>query len=457
MSNALQEKLDELNAEAGVVGVAAAVLIDGEATYAFAGVTSVENPLEVDAATLFQFGSTGKTLTATAIMVLVDQGRVDLHAPVRTYVPELVTKDPSVAERVTVLQLLNHTAGWDGDLFADTGRGDDALARYVALVADLEQISPLGTTVTYNNAALSVAGRVVEEVTGTTYEQAVTDLVLTPLGLRDTLTFAEDVMLRRFAVGHEADGDGRVGIARPWPVPRGSNPAGGWSATAADQVAWARFHLGDGTAPDGTRVLSQEGLDAMRSTTADMRDSALGDAVGISWLLRDVGGVREVGHGGTTNGQHSHFSMVPERGFALVVMTNTAPAGPRLLTDLGRWAYEHYLGVDDAPPAPVEVDEEVLAEYAGTYETVAALVEASVEGGRLALAVRAKLTISDRAAQDEPAQRMVVARTAGDGDPFVIPEGLGEGMRGYVVRDADGAVSGMHLGGRLYARVAAGG
>ena len=371
----------------------------------------------------------------------------------RTYLPELTTKVLEVAEQVTVLQLLNHTAGWDGDLFTDTGRGDDALARYVALVADLEQISPLGTTVTYNNAALGVAGRVIEKVTGTTYEQAVTDLVLTPLGLVDTLSLAEDVMLRRFAVGHERGEDGSIETARPWPVPRGNTPAGGWSATAADQVAWARFHLGDGTAPDGTRVLSKEGLDAMKTATADMAGSALGDAVGISWLLRDVGEVREVGHGGTTHGQHSHFSMVPERGFALVVMTNTAPDGPALMTALGRWAYEHYLDVVDAPPAPIETTDAELAEYAGTYETIASLVDVSVAGGRLALAARTKSGLGE--GDEDAVQRLVVARTAGEGDPFVVPDGPGEGMRGHMVRDEHGAVSGMHLGGRLYTRVAA--
>ena len=100
------------------------------------GVTSVENPLPVDEHTLFQFGSTGKTFTATAIMRLVDQGRVDLDATVRTYLPELTLSDESVAGAVTVLQLLNHTAGWSGDVFDNTGDGDDALARYVELMAD---------------------------------------------------------------------------------------------------------------------------------------------------------------------------------------------------------------------------------------------------------------------------------------------------------------------------------
>src|SRR5205823_2492861 len=91
--------------------------------------TSVENPLPVEENTLFQFGSTGKTFTATAMMRLVEQGKVDLNEKVRTYVPELKLKDDDVAREVTVLQLFNHTAGWQGDFFADTGRRTQARGR----------------------------------------------------------------------------------------------------------------------------------------------------------------------------------------------------------------------------------------------------------------------------------------------------------------------------------------
>src|SRR4051794_35077521 len=177
---ALQDKLTELGERLEVPGVAAGVLVDGDEEHAFHGVTSVENPLPVDGSTLFQFGSTGKTYTATAMLRLVEQGRVDLDAPVRTYVPELRLKDEDVAAKVTVLQLFNHTAGWQGDLMDSTGEGDDALEKYVAKMADLEQTTPLGATVSYNNASLSLAGRIIEKLTGTTYEQAIRDLLFHP-------------------------------------------------------------------------------------------------------------------------------------------------------------------------------------------------------------------------------------------------------------------------------------
>ncbi len=132
---------------------------------------------------MFQIGSTAKTFTATAVMVLVEQGRIELDRPVRRYLPGLRLRDEHAAETLTVGQLLNHTAGWDGgDSWTDTGEGDDALERSVALLADLPQQFAPGTGASYNNAAFVLAGRVVEKVTGETFERALARLVLDPLG-----------------------------------------------------------------------------------------------------------------------------------------------------------------------------------------------------------------------------------------------------------------------------------
>ncbi|MDQ2741876.1 MAG: beta-lactamase family protein, partial [Chloroflexota bacterium] len=272
----LQATVAEAAERLAVPGVAIGVYHGGEEHYAFHGITSVENPLPVDENTLFQFGSTGKTFTSTALLRLVEQGLVDLHAPVRTYVPELRLKDEDVARRVTVLQLLNHTAGWEGDLMDNTGDGDDALARFIEKMAEIEQVTPLGAAVSYNNASLSLAGRIIEKVTGQTYEQAIKELIFQPLGLEHSYFFPNEIMTRRFVAGHTQHDDGSITVARPWALPRGGNPAGGISSTIGDQIAWARFHLGDGRAPDGTRILSETLLKQMQQPTAEMPGSALG-------------------------------------------------------------------------------------------------------------------------------------------------------------------------------------
>ncbi|HET6793496.1 MAG TPA: serine hydrolase domain-containing protein [Acidimicrobiales bacterium] len=455
---ALQDKLSELGSELEVTGVAVGVLVDGEERYAYHGVTSVENPLPVDAETLFQFGSTGKTFTATAMMRLVDQGRVELDAPVRTYLPEFKLKDEDVAAKVTVLQLFNHTAGWQGDMMDNTGDGDDALAKYVALMEKLDQVSPLGATVSYNNASLSVAGLIIERITGTTYEQAIRDLLLTPLGLEHTFFFMNEIMTRRFVVGHTRHDDGRVTIARPWNLPRGNTPAGGISANAGDQIAWARFHLGDGTAPDGTRLLPKEALVQMQQPTVSMKGSALGDYVGISWLLRDVEGVRVVGHGGTTNGQYSDFMMVPERGYAFTSLTNCGPNGSQLNHALAKWALEHYLGIVEPDPEPVLVGDDVLARFVGRYETIAAICEITADKGRLLAKVEIKdemRKVLQEAGEEVPEEQppYVMGLLSTDGYEYMIAEGPAKGMKGYFAQEG-GQITGVHLGGRLATRVA---
>lgn len=105
-------------------------------------------------------------------------------------------------------------------------------------------------------------------------------------------------MTRRFAVGHHRGEDGTLSIARPWRYWRADNPGGGLASSVADLLRWARFHLGDGHAESGAQVLPTEALQQMQQPTAVLHASSLGGAIGIGWFLRDVDGVRTVGHPG---------------------------------------------------------------------------------------------------------------------------------------------------------------
>jgi CubicO group peptidase (beta-lactamase class C family) len=99
---------------------------------------------------------------------------------------------------------------------------------------------------------------------------------------------------------------------------RGDNAGRGIASWAADQLRWARFHLGDGRAESGVRVLPAEVLHRMKQPTVELRGSNLGDAIGISWFLRNVDGVRAIGHAGSANGQFAEMLIVPERSFAVI-------------------------------------------------------------------------------------------------------------------------------------------
>jgi CubicO group peptidase (beta-lactamase class C family) len=460
----LVARLHELGEEFAVPGAAVGVLLDGDEHYAVHGVTSLENPLPVDEDTLFQFGSTGKTITATAIMRLVEQGRVRLDAPVRTYVPELRLKDEDTAARVTVLHLLNHTAGWQGDFLEDTGPGEDAVARYVERMVELEQVAPLGAEASYNNASLVLAGRVIEKVTGKNYEDATRELVLAPLGLHGILSNsseAGEIMTRRFAVGHTTKVDGTTRVVRPWySLGRAIVPAGGRSSSIRDQIAWARFHLGDGRAPSGEQILSRDTLLLMQQPTVSQVGSAIGDHVGISWLLKDIDGVRLVSHGGSTVGQLSAFEMVPARTFAIAVLTNSSPNGAHLHEAMVKWALRAYLGIAEPEPVPLTLSPDELLGYTGDYESIGAWAHLTAAGGELRVKIEPKPEVLERIRrvlgedpEDEPAFTVHLLPD----DRYVVADGRAKGMRGFFVRDHGGAVSGINLGGRLAVRSATGG
>ncbi|MGH3049445.1 MAG: prolyl oligopeptidase family serine peptidase, partial [Gaiellaceae bacterium] len=117
-----------------------------EAAY---GVLNKETGVTATTDSVFQIGSMTKVWTATIVMQLVHEGKLDLDSPIVDVLPELELSDPDVAARVTMRHLLTHTSGIDGDVFTDTGRGDDCLERYVSLLAEAAQNHPLEATWSY--------------------------------------------------------------------------------------------------------------------------------------------------------------------------------------------------------------------------------------------------------------------------------------------------------------------
>ena len=226
-----------------VPGAAAAVLHEGVIYAGGVGITNVEHPLPVTAETLFQIGSTSKTFTATALMALVEAGRVDLDAPVRAYLPWFALQSEDDAARLTVRDLATHHAGYVGDYFKDTGRGDDAIGAIVRKMANSPQLVPAGYTFSYSNAAFYVLGHIVETVHGRPFEQVIRDTIFEPLGMDRSFYFPEEAITHRVAAGHIVTTDGPK-VARPWNTPRSIAPGGGVTSNVIDQARYAALHLG---------------------------------------------------------------------------------------------------------------------------------------------------------------------------------------------------------------------
>lgn len=444
----LKSWVSEAAQKLGVPGAAVGIYLTGIEEFAFYGVTSTDNPLPVDETTLFQIASIGKTFTATAIMCLVNRGLVRLDEPVRAYVPELRLKDEEVARKVTLAHLLNHTAGWEGDFpIQFDNSGDDVLARYVEAMSDLDQVSPLGTTYSYSNSSFALADRVIEKVTGKTIEQALKDLLLEPIGLKQSLFFLNQIMTRRFAVGHIRHSDGTISMVPTWGESRG----GGISSTAADLLGWACFHLGDGRAKDGKTILPQALLARMQEPTFQ---KPLGDAIGIGWHLRAIDGVHLAGHGGSAVGQFAECLIARAREFALVSLVNSGPNGIQFNREFIRWALETYLELADRIPEPLSPNQNELAGYAGTYESNTLICQMGIDGDQLLMTMKVRPEVLAAAGEDDPDFPPMHLGLLRDDDRYVVTDGPYGGLQGYFIRHEPDDIAGFDFGGRPMTRTA---
>jgi CubicO group peptidase (beta-lactamase class C family) len=436
--------------EFGVPGVAIGIVHDGNTMIRGVGITNVADSLPVTAHTVFPIASISKTFAATAIMRLVEQGKVDLRAPVRTYLPEFRVRDEAASRDATVWHLLTHLGGWEGQV-AGPDRGSETLANFLTTITDLMQVAPPGAAWSYNNAGFSVAGRVIEKITGTSINRSIRDLVFQPLGLEHAGTTAGDFIVNRFAAGHTTR-DGKPALNRPF-SPSVSVTAGGVGLCMADLMAYARFHMGDGTAANGERVLKKESLELMR--TPQMKKQSNDDDMGIGWHLRTVGPVRTASHGGTLGGHILLLEIVPERNFAIAILTN-ASAGWRLIQDVEREALKSYLGasyapnqsiahrglVETLPTATPLAQQPDPAPYVGTYARPSNTVVVRAEGSRV--------FVQERPNSGQPGVEMPVSFYGPD--RAMVMDGNARGQSIEFLRDQAGKVSWVRVVGRVAVR-----
>ncbi|MCA1710570.1 MAG: beta-lactamase family protein [Actinobacteria bacterium] len=432
-----------------VPGCAVGVRVGARSFTAFHGVTDVHHPRPIDGDTLFMIGSTTKTLTATTVMTLVQEGRLSLDDRVVDHLPELALQDEQARQKVTVGQLLDHTAGWRGDVDVETGWGDDALARAVSEVAPtVPQLFAPGEMASYNNLSLVLAGRLIEQVTGEGYEAAVRSRVLEPLGMSNTFFFPWEVATRPMATGHAVT-DGRTGPAYIWPMSRGMNPAGGAVSSLRDQLRYAQFHL-DGTA-SGPAALADDLRRQMQKPRVTLPSGVSG--VGVSWLLKDRDGVRMVTHGGNCSNLYvSSFALVPDEGLAVTVL-GSSRGGGAVGAAVTEWAVQRHLG-RPAVPAPdlLPLTPELAGQYVGRYDAGQWDLDVTASDGRLFV----QLQLTD-VPSDTPEEVLAAFRTPPSEVVLVAPDVVAPAAApadsaGDFVRDDAGAVAWLRYGLRLARR-----
>lgn len=330
-----------------------------------AGVTNVNTGQQVTPDTLFQIGSITKTWTATLVLQLVAEGKLDLDAPIRNVLPDFKLSDESAAATVTMRHLLTHTSGIDGDIFTDTGRGEDCIGKYVASLSTAAQLFAPGGTWSYCNTGLVIAGRVVEVLRAMSWDAALAKYILAPLSLKATTTLPEETALHRFAVGHQSK-EGKPVLTPTFLIPRSSGPAGLITSAADDVLSYVRTFM-----PGGDALLNAELLAQMLSPQVQMdHASHVADYMGIGWVLQDWGGVPTINHNGGTLGQNATLRFFPEHGIAVFLAVNGGQAASiqrELMAEAAAALTGARMPAAFAPDTSAE-QATALAEFEGFYE-----------------------------------------------------------------------------------------
>ena len=376
--------LAKLARRSRVPGAVLGIWACGQEVLAAAGLLNRVTRVRVSTDSLFQVGSITKLWTATMIMQLIDQNLLSLDTTVAQVLPSVRLGATGLGDQVTVAHLLTHTSGIDGDIFTDTGRGDECVERYVSLLDRAVSAFPPGGAYSYCNSGWVLLGRIIEVLDGRTWDESLRERLCEPLELTQTVTLPEEAILHRAAVGHRPDG-ARV---HTWGLPRSVGPAGLITASAHDLLTFARFHLDGGLAPDGKRLLNEASVAAMQQPRAVIPDfGAPGAAIGLGWRVNRWDGRMIIGHDGNTVGQSAYLRVDPQARFAACLLTNSGQSSS-LYQAVFTEVFGALAGVS-MPEAPQPAGDAAaaldLGRYVGRYERTSRRFDVSVRDGQLHL------------------------------------------------------------------------
>lgn len=317
-------------------GLALTVSRDGEVVYERGyGYADLATQRPMTERTGVVIGSTTKALTCAAIVQLADKGLLDLDDPIKRHVPAFRVADDEATERMTIRQALTHTAGLPPSsafnprfLFSDDD-ADDALERYVAELASTQLIEPPGGSWVYANDGFVLTGRIVEIISGMSYEEYMRRNVFGPLCLEDAAFHGDEKPGLQVATPYDFDADGR-----PYPsfFPHNRSAAAAGSQlilTARDAGRWLRVMLDEGRI-DGGRLVSEQGYAELVRPQARIPGAEVGrdangpDAwYGLGWIVGPLGDVPTISHGGAAITMGSQFILVPRERLAVAVLANS--------------------------------------------------------------------------------------------------------------------------------------
>jgi len=317
-----------------VPGVSLAIVKDGNVVVAKGyGVRKIGEPTAIDPQTLFGIASNTKVFTATALGLLVEEGKIAWDAPVINYLPWFAMYDPYVTRELTVRDLLVHRSGLGlgaGDLlfWPPSTYTRKEIARRLRYI---KPATSFRSAYAYDNLLYSVAGEVIEAVSGKVWEDFVTERILAKVGMKWTNVRHSAAAEGGNVAATHAKVNGVVRAVKP-STNDNTNPAGGINSCAEDMAKWMLVLLGNGRLADGSRLFSERTARELTTLVtpipnpvpapelAVLKANFNGYALGLR--VKDYRGLKVVTHTGGLAGYVSQVWLVPERNLGITVLTN---------------------------------------------------------------------------------------------------------------------------------------
>lgn len=312
--------IEKALADHDAVGMSIAVATADGVVYSRGfGVQHVDTRSPTTPQTVYHTASISKLFTAAAVLVLRDQGRLDLDRPVVAYLPQFRTRDPA-SERITLREILTHTSGLPRDDTTNNWGGDseprDDLSQLVERLVDRELVAPPGDRFSYSNLGYSVLGAVIERVTEQPFERAMDSLILGPAGLSDSTFGFVDPVPANWAWPHEVVTDS---IPLPsYPYNSAYAPAATLHSSAEDLARFATLHL-SARASNRKLPLSDASLEELWSEQAS---TPWGEHIGLGWFVQSYEGRETRLHTGEDPGFEGQLIVYPDDNLVIVVLAN---------------------------------------------------------------------------------------------------------------------------------------
>jgi len=405
-------------------GAAVAVVLGDRVVFSHGyGVASVDTGAPLTPDMLFRLGSTTKMFTASAVVGLALEGRIDLNAPVSQYISGL---DPSIGA-LTANQLLSHTSGLHDEAPMFGSHDETALGNGIHVWKADFLFAPPGRVYSYSNPGYWLAGYLAETVSGKPYADVIAERLFAPLGMQRSTLRPSLAMTWPLAQGHEVR-EGKPSVIRPVADNASGWPAGSIFSSALELSRFVIAFLNDGRL-DGQQVLPPKLIGILSSPHADIPGSDQHYAYGLQ--LSTSRGVRWVEHGGSRAGYGSTIRMAPEQKFAVIIVANRSGSGMPKLADA---ISEAVLGLDSKvqpEPATHPLDAQEVRRSAGVYVNGSSKISLEAEAG----AVKANMDAG-------------VVRFTRGGETFL----LSDATKLVLVPDSNGRIEFVFSNGRAFRR-----